>query len=301
MILSALLSLGVPAACLIVLSRPRVLHYVHRRFRHSHRLLAVMRTAHLTVIVLTAVAVLTDQPGFAGAAVAVLLLVLALQPGLLFLLIPQTRSPAPQSILVVAAHPDDLEIAVGGTLAKFIDNGHRVHALVMSHGDAGGDAAVRPHEAKAGAWFLGLTSLTLLDLPDRRLELSGTEMIDAIESHVGDLDPHVILTHSGKDVHQDHHAVHMAVLRAARHHSSILCFESPSVMADFDPRVFMEIGDYRHVKTAGIAAHADQSAKGYMADDVIGGIASFRGRQSRLGRAEGFEVIRLQLGDVLPL
>lgn len=38
-----------------------------------------------------------------------------------------------------------------------------------------------------------------------------------------------------------------------------------------------------------------------MADHVIGGSASFRGRQSRLGRAEDFEVIGHQLHDVLPL
>lgn len=301
MILYALLCLGLSAACLFVLSRPRTVRYVHRRFRYSHRLLALLRTAHTTVIALTGVAVLTSSPGLMGAAVSALLLVLTLQPGTLFFLIPQMRSRAPQSILVVAAHPDDLEIAVGGTLAKFIDHGHQVHALVMSHGDAGGDAAVRPHEAKAGAWFLGLSSLTMLDLPDRCLDVTGAEMIDAIEAQVGELGPHVIFTHSARDVHQDHHAVHMAVLRAARNHSSILCFESPSVMADFDPRVFMEIGDYRHVKAAGIAAHADQSAKGYMADDVIHGIASFRGRQSRLGRAEAFEVVRLQLNDLLPL
>lgn len=301
MVVITLIGLLLPSTCIAFLFHPRTILYAHRRFRRPRRLLPALRTAYTAPLILTAVSIVAGRVGILDLAIGILLLVMVAQPILLRFMIPTIRAQSPHSILVVAAHPDDLEIAVGGTLAKFIDRGHRVHALVMSHGAAGGDAEVRPHEARAGAGFLGLTSLTLMDLPDRHLESAGPAMIDAIENLAQEHSPQVILTHSDHDTHQDHHSVHLAVLRAARNHSSILCFESPSVRAEFDPRVFMEIGDYSQVKSAGIATHADQSTKGYMSDQVVDGISAFRGRQARLERAEAFEVVRLQLNDLLPL
>lgn len=206
-----------------------------------------------------------------------------------------------QSVLVVAAHPDDLEIAAGGTLAKLVDRGHQVHAVIMCHGAQGGDASVRPDEARAGSSFLGLASVTIHDLEDRHLEEHSATMVDYIEEAIATHAPDVIITHSRHEVHQDHAAVHHAVMRAARNHHSILCMESPSVTSDFTPTVFVETTEYADVKKAAIAAHANQSDKPYMSDHVVDGITHFRGRQSRLDKAEAFEVMRLRLSNVMPL
>lgn len=171
----------------------------------------------------------------------------------------------------------------------------------MCHGAQGGDASLRPDEAKDGANFLGLTSLAIKNLEDLNLEGYVQEMVAYIEEAILAHNPDVIITHSVNDVHQDHVAVHKATIRAGRNHHSILCMESPSVTADFKPTVFFDTTEYRQVKREAIAAHANQLDKPYMAAEIIDGITSFRGRQARLQRAEGFEVVRVQVSNVLPL
>lgn len=196
-------------------------------------------------------------------------------------------------VLAIAAHPDDLELACGGTLARMVDAGHEVHAVIMSHGAVGGDASVRPDEARAGGSFLGIEDVEVHDLPDTHLGLAGGEMIRLIEAAIGRVDPHLILTHSKNDQHQDHHAVHEATLRAARQHHSIICFESPSVTKEFSPDIFVDVEDYVQVKVESVLAHRNQAGKPYMMPDVVEGIVTFRGRQAKLSRAEGFETVRL--------
>lgn len=203
---------------------------------------------------------------------------------------PSTR---PRRIFAVGAHPDDLELACGGTLAKFIDSGHEVHALVMSNGQRGGDANVRPHEAKMGGAFMGLNSCRVLNFPDTSLSSKESDMVLAIEQSIARFNPDIILTHSSNDQHQDHHAVHLATLRAARQHSSILCYESPSATRSFDPSVFVEISDYVDVKVQAVGLHRNQAGKPYMTPDRVRGIAAFRGAQARSHYAEAFEPVRL--------
>lgn len=213
---------------------------------------------------------------------------------------PAEQAPN-QDILVVAAHPDDLEIACGATVAKLVDLGYRVRALIIADGKDGGNSDGRATEARRGADFLGLTSMEMLQLPDRELEHHQKEMIAFIEDAIARYEPELILTHSRNDVHQDHVAVHYAVCRAGRHHRSILCFESPSVTSDFKPTVFIDVDEYPTVKNAAIEAHSSQTAKPYMNEEVIESIMKFRGRQGRIPRAEGFEAVRLHLTEPIQL
>ena len=89
-------------------------------------------------------------------------------------------------------------------------------------------------------------------------------MVQAIEAAINRLNPDIILTHSIHDQHQDHQAVHRATLRAARQHSSILCYESPSATREFDPSFFVEIDDYMEAKVQAVQTHVNQSGKPYM-------------------------------------
>lgn len=268
----------------------------HRRFTAAYTVSAVLSVAALVAHVRN------ENHVLLCVALAVLVGLLILELVITISRRVNTQSVAQaQSVLVVAAHPDDLEIAAGGTLAKLVDRGHNVHAVIMCHGAQGGDAAVRPDEARAGSKFLGLSSITIHDLEDRHLEKHGATMVELIEKAIAEHAPNVIITHSCHEVHQDHAAVHHAVMRAARNHHSILCMESPSVTSDFRPTVFVETGEYADIKKTAIAAHANQAGKPYMSDHVVDGITHFRGRQARLGKAEAFEVMRLQLSQVMPL
>jgi LmbE family N-acetylglucosaminyl deacetylase len=75
-------------------------------------------------------------------------------------------------VIAVGAHPDDIEIACGGTLAKLVDAGHRVGIVDLTDGEPtplspGPD--VRMAEAKAAGETLGVHARVLLHLPNRRL------------------------------------------------------------------------------------------------------------------------------------
>jgi LmbE family N-acetylglucosaminyl deacetylase len=81
-------------------------------------------------------------------------------------------------VLAVFAHPDDMEIAAGATVARWCDQGREVHLLVLTNGDRGagervdraGLAATRRVETDAAARFLGLAGVTVLDTHDGELE-----------------------------------------------------------------------------------------------------------------------------------
>jgi len=88
-------------------------------------------------------------------------------------------SAAPGPVLAVFAHPDDAEIAAGGTLAKWTAAGRSVNLLVLTNGDRGTTdpsadraelARVRAEETIAAARVLGLAGATVLDVPDGELE-----------------------------------------------------------------------------------------------------------------------------------
>ncbi len=195
-------------------------------------------------------------------------------------------------ILVVGAHPDDLELACGGSLARFADEGHQVLAIVMSHGSGGGDGATREQEAIAGAEGLELAGITVQDFTDSMMATEIDRMVKVIELAIELFRPDVILTHSQHDQHQDHHAVHLATMRAGRRSPTILCFESPSVTRDFAPNFFIDISGYVDAKIAAVQRHKDQSRKPYMSAKGLHGMAVFRGGQAKTAEAEGFEIMR---------
>lgn len=83
-------------------------------------------------------------------------------------------------VIAVGAHPDDVEIACGGTLAKLVKQGHRVGIIDLTDGEPtplspGPD--VRLEEARKAAEALGVQTRITLDLPNRKL-------FDSYESRV---------------------------------------------------------------------------------------------------------------------
>lgn len=83
-------------------------------------------------------------------------------------------------VLAVGAHPDDVEIACGGTLAKLSQQGYRVGIIDLTDGEPTprcDDPAIRTAEADAAAAKLGVAFRKILSLPNRRL-------FDSFESRV---------------------------------------------------------------------------------------------------------------------
>ncbi|MDD5367787.1 MAG: PIG-L family deacetylase [Anaerolineaceae bacterium] len=211
------------------------------------------------------------------------------------------RTYRPRRVLAIGAHPDDIEIAAGATIAKLQDAGHQVYGLVMTQGEQGGNAQLRPSEARNGASFLEMNSFQMLKFEDTNLKNQTVELVNAIEKVIDKFKPDIILTHSAHDIHQDHQAVHEATMRAGRNANTILCYESPSVTQEFVPTFFVNVATYVEVKLAAIRTHWDQRNKPYMKEDQVRGKLAFRGGQAKVEFAEGFEVLRMlstSLGDI---
>lgn len=200
----------------------------------------------------------------------------------------------PARILAIGAHPDDLEIAAGATLAKMRDAGFKITGLVMTRGEKGGDGDTRPLEAREGAKFLGMDSVQVLDFTDTILSADIVNITHAIEETIAKVQPEIIFTHSIHDLHQDHQTVYEATMRAARStRTTILCYESPSVTQDFHPTYFIDVDKYVEVKIQALREHWNQRKKPYMKPDLVRGKLAFRGAQAKVEYAEGFEVARM--------
>lgn len=118
------------------------------------------------------------------------------------------------NILVVGPHPDDQEIGMGGTIAKFVDQGHNVLLLDITNGEPTpfGDAETRAVEAARAAEILGVER-RLLGFPNRYVE-SSLELRHAIAGVIREHQANFVFTPYFEDAHPDHLAVTRAVIDA---------------------------------------------------------------------------------------
>jgi LmbE family N-acetylglucosaminyl deacetylase len=204
------------------------------------------------------------------------------------------KDSGPGKVLVIGAHPDDIEIAAGASIAKLHDAGFEVHAMILSHGERGGNAESRLTEAEIGAQFLEIDKVMVMNFQDTQMQTQANEIVNAIEGVIREYEPDMIFTHSKHDLHQDHQTVYESTLRAARdRRTTILSYESPSVTDEFVPIYFIDVCGYVDVKIEAIRKHWDQHKKPYMNPDLIRSKMNFRGNQAKIDYAEGFEVVRM--------
>ncbi len=145
-----------------------------------------------------------------------------------------------ESVLVVAAHPDDELLGCGGTIARLTAQGRPVHVLILADGEGSranslpGALASRQSAARQANAILGSTSLELLGLPDNRLDsLDLLDLVKLVEIRIERYRPTMVLTHHAGDLNIDHRIAHEATITACRpqpQHSvrELLFFEIPS-------------------------------------------------------------------------
>src|SRR4029079_1837250 len=74
------------------------------------------------------------------------------------------------TVLALGAHPDDLELGCGATLAKLAARGVRVHAVIYSDGKLGAEPGFdRIRESRLALESLGVATITQHEYPDTRL------------------------------------------------------------------------------------------------------------------------------------
>src|SRR5438309_2305838 len=114
-------------------------------------------------------------------------------------------SPFAVDALAIGAHPDDIELVVGGTLIKLASLGYKTAVLDMARGEMGtrGTPEIRAAEAAASAQLLHLTARENLSLPDSHIwcdENSRVLMVRALRR----FRPKIVFTHYWDDPHPDH-------------------------------------------------------------------------------------------------
>jgi len=201
------------------------------------------------------------------------------------------RAAHRETVLAVGAHPDDVEIGAGGTLAAHGAAGDIVAILTLSRGAVGGDMGQRAREAQEAADILG-ARLFLRDLEDTHIQ-EGNPTIAMIEEVVAEIGPTVVYTHSIHDLHQDHRSVHRAAMVACRKVRRVYCYQSPSATIDYRPTYFIAVDDYLGRKLKVIDTFGSQaSIRDYMEPELITATARYWARYATGTFAEPFETVR---------
>jgi LmbE family N-acetylglucosaminyl deacetylase/CheY-like chemotaxis protein len=195
------------------------------------------------------------------------------------------------SVLAIGAHPDDVEIGVGGILAAHCAAGDTITILTLSRGARGGDADRRQLESLASAELLG-ARLFVKDLVDTEMVGNGP-MVRMIEEVVAEVEPTIVYTHTSHDRHQDHRAVHEATMVATRRIGTVACFQSPSSTIDFRPLRFVAVDDHLERKLELLACFASQAdSRDYMAPDLVSATARYWSRFGGGTAVEPLEIVR---------
>lgn len=132
-----------------------------------------------------------------------------------------------KKVLVIAAHPDDEILGVGGTILKHARTGDECFAIILGEGMtsrydkrelADLNKVVRLHEdTYKAAEFVGYKKVYIEDLPDNRFDsVSLLDIVKIIEKYICKIKPDIIYTHFGGDLNIDHKLTFEAVLTATR-------------------------------------------------------------------------------------
>jgi LmbE family N-acetylglucosaminyl deacetylase len=216
-------------------------------------------------------------------------------------------------VLAVGAHPDDLEILCGGTLARYVQEGHEV---VMCHATLGNRgsfehtsdeiAQIRVGEARHAAELAGAEHTTL-GFTDGEVNASDRDQRTAVIDLVRAMRPDVILTHSPNDYMSDHNEVSRLVFDCSfhatlplletrkPHHDSVtpIYFLDTVMGLGFHPTEYVDVTATMETKVAMLEAHKSQLTwlldhAGIDVVDQMRAATRFRGLQCGVVYAEGF-------------
>ena len=217
-------------------------------------------------------------------------------------------------VLVIAAHPDDEVLGLGGAIARHARQGDQVTALIVTDGVTARHNETEPQKvaARRACQLLGVREVYFADLADQRLDsLPLLEVIKPISDLIKELRPQIVYTHHRGDANQDHRAVFEATLVAVRPFGDnpveqVLCYEVASStewappFADwaFLPNVFVDIGATLETKVSAIEAYREtfqSEVKPFphpRSPEAVRIYAQQRGVSVGLAAAEAFVLVR---------
>jgi LmbE family N-acetylglucosaminyl deacetylase len=216
-------------------------------------------------------------------------------------------------ILAIGCHPDDIEVACAGTLAKYKEEGHEVIMCHVANGNMGHAVImpdelrnIRREEAKTSGSVIGAEVITC-DIGDLKVYEGQKEQRDKVVDVIRYSQPDVIITHSPNDYMPDHLAVSKLVFDAS-FTASVPHYETkekatakitPIYYMDtlagvnFNPTEYVDISDTLEQKLEMLEKHVSQMK--WMRDhdnidfaEFVRTCARFRGLQCGVMYAEAF-------------
>jgi len=216
-------------------------------------------------------------------------------------------------VLVIAAHPDDEILGLGGTLIKHVKQGDEVFCLILGEGITSRDnqneeQVKKLHlQCQEAGRVIGFRKLFFSNFPDNRFDsIPLLGIIKEIEKYLEKIKPDIIYAHCGGDVNIDHQLTYEAVMVACRPCNNscpkkIYAFETLSSTEwqlnpqnKFVPNVFVDIEQEIDKKIESFKKY-ESEIRDYPHSRSVEGIkilAHFRGLQCGLRFAEAFKLLR---------
>ena len=216
-------------------------------------------------------------------------------------------------VLVVAPHPDDETLGVGGTIAKYSAQGDEVFVLMVSgHLPPIYSRKVYEEtvsEACSAFSVLGIKNFEFLEIPATMIGNQPLHEVNArILKVVNDLNPHIVLC-PYPDRHVDHRLVFDSVMVATRpvgvgkDINIVAAYETlsethwnaPHIEPNFTPNWVVDISGHIRTKLNALECYKSQISEfpGPRSIEAIEALAKFRGTQAGFGYGEGFHIVRM--------
>ncbi len=168
-------------------------------------------------------------------------------------------------LLAFAAHPDDLEYYIGGSLAAYAARGGRVTAVLATDGDRGGRrlalGKLRRKEQEQAAEILGYSEVRFLGLPDRGLRHLPVRLREEVGTIMAECPADLVLTFDGSKpmppyVHPDHVAIGLAILAVLGHLE-----EAPDLYLFHtrSPDTVIDVSDFWDLKLGALRQYRSQA------------------------------------------
>jgi len=210
------------------------------------------------------------------------------------------------NILALSPHADDVEIAMGGTIAKYVDEGHNVTIMTAILPKENKDGKIddfmsknRIKEAKIASKILG-AKLDVLDLDPYDFSFS-RKYIKIFDKKINEYKPDIIFSCWEHDTHQDHKSLSDILFAATRKNSiSINMYEVmiPGGLNtySYNPQYFINISKYIDTKIESIKSYKsvfEKNQENYnQYFESIVGRAKFRGGVIGVDYAEAFVIAK---------
>jgi len=202
------------------------------------------------------------------------------------------------NILIVAAHPDDEVISVGGTIIKHIEAGDKVYVLIMCT-----PRSNENYEMLACNDVLKTTKLYNMGYPDQELDTASfKDLVSNVTTLIHKNNIDTVYTHTGKDLNRDHYVMSEVVYVATRplpgsSVKRVFAWSTPGgeYREAFKPNYFVDTTLTNTLKLKALENYMSE-LRDYphpRSTRNIDEFASVYGSQNGIMKAEAFEVIRV--------